>query len=320
MAIPLVSIVIPTFNMGSLVADSIRSALNQTYQNIEVILIDDGSSDDTRSILTPHIEKGAIRYHYQELRSFSGAKCRIALSKGDFIALLDADDLWETSKISSQVAMISEDPVAGMVFTDFDTFDESGTIAARKNSVVIDEIPEPDLVTMLKRSNFIYPSTVLLRRSVFDLCGFFDVSLRSVEDYDMWLRIAEKYRLISINNPLVKIRQHSANMSKNIPRMLENEIEVINKFRTRLTSTAYRKRIAKCYLLSADRSLHNGDRLRTIRYLIKGILNSPAVPVDVLVVLIKLILGGKKVEELRRSFNNQDSVLAEFYKWIYRRY
>lgn len=316
---PAVSVVIPCYNTAHYLGEAMASVLAQSWSDLELLVIDDGSVDATGEVAAAFALDPRVRYHRQENRGLSDARNRgIELSRGQLIAFLDADDVWESEKLASQLALLRSFPECGLVFSDYSTFDAQGVLAAGKNSRLY-ELHRPDFETLFSRSNFIYPSTVVVRKKVLDQTGGFDTSLRSAEDYDMWLRIAKVAQLAGVPDSLVRIRQHGDNMSLNVRRMLENELAVVRKNATGSRSQL-RRRSAKIYYLNADRSLHAGKRLASLKLLLAGLALCPWLYIDVCVVLIKLVLGGERAQRLRRQLNHRDSPLARLYWSIYSRY
>jgi len=315
---PTVSVIIPCYNNAEYLSEAVDSVLRQAYVDFEIIVIDDGSVDNTSEVSACFSDDKRFRYHYQPNQGLSAARNKgIELAKGRFIALLDADDIWLPEKLDRQMKLLSSDPDIGMVFTDFSTFDSSGVIASRK-------LPGQDvnLITytrMFERNNFIYPSTVMVRKDVFDECGGFDTTLRSIEDYDMWLRIARSHKVAGIPEPLTRIRQHDSNMSMNIPVMLENELAVLEKNRPNFAADQFRRRQSKTYYLAADRLSCQFRRLDSLMMLFKAVACQPS-GVGILVVIIKILLGGRRVMKIRRILNGSDSFAGKLYWQIYRRY
>lgn len=209
---PKVSVIIPCYNSEKFLAAALESALAQTFTDLEVIVVDDGSTDGTASIVMAYGDDRRVRYLYQKNQGLSVARnVGIEAAGGEFIAFLDSDDLWVASKIARQVELLARDQDTILVFTDYSTFDSSGMIASRK----LPKLPDGPLLFsfLFSRNNFIYPSTVVLRRNIFHDVGYFDVSLNSIEDYDLWLRIVYKFKMVSIPEPMVKIRQHDSRVS-----------------------------------------------------------------------------------------------------------
>jgi glycosyltransferase involved in cell wall biosynthesis len=314
----LVSVVIPAYNMGRFLSEAVASALFQSYPNREVIVVDDGSTDDTPQRLADFVTSGSIRYHYQDNAGLSAARnAGIALAKGEFIALLDADDVWEPQRLALQLQVFACEQV-GLVYSDYATFDSDGVIAVSKNRGL--DRREVTFLDLYSHNNFIYPSTVLVRAAVFQECGGFDNGLRSVEDYEMWLRIARRYRIVGVHQPLVLIRHHGANMSSNVPRMTESELTVITRHGAGLPPYVVRRRRAKVYFLNADRLVHAGCRWRAFLVMMRAFITCPVLPVDLLVVLMKIVLGAGAIARLRRNVDDSGSLVSRIYWALYSKY
>ncbi|GFO66732.1 glycosyl transferase [Geomonas limicola] len=318
---PAVSVIVPCYNTAQFLGDAIASALGQTCEDLEVLVIDDGSTDSTPEVTASFLKDPRVRYVRQDNQGLSAARNKgIELSRGEFVALLDADDIWEPEKLERQLTVFGNLPECGLVFSDFATFDDRGTIAAQKNQAILERLSLPEFSQLFSRNNFMYPSTVIVRRTVLEQVGGFDTSLKSAEDYDMWLRVARVSQVAGVTAHLVWIRQHGSNMSLNIPRMLNNEIAAVQKNAAGVSAWALRKRLAKIYCLNADRSVHAGKSGQALKLLVQGLVRYPFLYIDVLVVGIKLLLGGHRVESLRRWLNDNDSLVAKLYWSIYSRY
>jgi glycosyltransferase involved in cell wall biosynthesis len=315
----LVSIIIPCYNSRLYLARAIESALSQIYSDFEVIIIDDGSTDETRDIAFRFRREEQVRYFHQDNRGLSSARnFGLRVSRGKYVALLDADDIWLPNKLNKQIDYFNRFAHCGMVFTDYSTFNVEGVIANTRNDDR--HTGTVSYEQLLLRSNFIYPSTVLIRRDVFDRCGYFDESLKSIEDYDMWLRIAQQFEIRGVRESLTKIRIHESNMSGNVPRMLAYECKVVSKHRNNLSWFAFRRRLAKIYFLNADRYVHQRRRGNAIGLFFKGILLYPFLFVDMTVFFIKMALGGVLTERVRKHVAAGDSFFLQLYQWLYKRY
>ena len=204
-----VSVIIPAYNAEAFICESVNSALAQTYRAVEVIVVNDGSTDRTMDRLR---EFGArIRVHQQPNMGLPSARnAGVNLATGSWVAFLDADDLWMPEKIERQLAC-SNSP---MRYTDRLNFGARGDLPELQSLVT--PMYEGDLfLLLLLRGNFITVSSVLLRRDVFHEMGGFSTDLRSVEDMDLWLRIAERYPISLCPEPLVSYRFHPGGMSRN---------------------------------------------------------------------------------------------------------
>lgn len=186
----IVSVIIPTFNSAKYLVSAINSVLAQTYSNFEILIIDDGSTDDTREILKTYTDS-RIQYFYQQNAGPAAARNKgINLAKGDLIAFLDADDVWEKDKLSTQIKIFSQNNDICMVYNSF-VFkpgeNKKEKLVRFKNLTRLDFIK----YLLIDPFNTIpYPSTVMVKKSYFDKAGLFDSELRSGEDWDLWLRLA----------------------------------------------------------------------------------------------------------------------------------
>jgi len=211
----LVSAIIPTYNSAKYIKEAVDSALSQTYKDIEITVVDDGSTDNTKNVLKKYIDNREIKYIYQENNGPASARNNgIRNSSGEFIAFLDADDTWKRGKLEKQMKLFDNKNVA-LVYSDMEFFGEKIKFKCysemfkrgmKRGRAYLDLILE----------NFISTSTVVVRKDIFNNMGYFceDVSLFSVEDYDMWLRIIKKYNVDFIDEPLVKYRIHNNQISR----------------------------------------------------------------------------------------------------------
>ncbi len=182
---PLVSAIIPTFNRGWILSEAIQSVIDQTYRPMEIIVVDDGSTDNTPSLLNTFGRK--IRVITQANRGVSAARNRgIREGRGELIALLDSDDLWTPDKTLRQVAFFNDHPDA-MICQTQEIWIRNGKRVnpKKKHRKQGGMIFEPSLELCL-----VSPSAVMMRRSLFDLKGLFDEDLPACEDYDFWLRVS----------------------------------------------------------------------------------------------------------------------------------
>ncbi len=226
----LISVVIPTYNYGHFVTGAVESALAQTYPDREILVVDDGSTDDTRDRLSPF--EGRIRYIHQENRGLSAARnTGIRAAQGALIAFLDSDDLWHPEKLAVQARYLADHPEVTLLASDhrdmhtsevgevdWPCVDESRAIEAHA-------VPFEELVIGSRFG----PCGVVARKWCFDEVGLFDETLRSAEDLDMWIRIASRFPVVKLDFPLWVYRQHGANMHKVTERMELNTLRMLDK-------------------------------------------------------------------------------------------
>lgn len=225
---PKVSVVIPTYNHAHFLGDAINSVLNQTHTRCEAIIIDDGSTDDPRSVVLRY-QDPRIHFIAQENRGLAGARNKgIDCAKGEFLAFLDADDQWEPEFVEQCLRVLAADPTLVGVYTGHHFVDEDGNLISTEPGRNI--APE-QLYQKLLEGGFFPPCTMLIRSDIVREVGKFDTRLRGMgaEDWDLWLRIAEHYRIQSLSLPLARYRVSRGSMSSNAERMHENRLAVLKK-------------------------------------------------------------------------------------------
>ena len=228
---PRVSVVIPTYNYGKYISEAVESVLAQTYTDIEIIVVDDGSTDQTPQILDKYT--GAIRCIRQQNLGASEARNRgIRESTGDVIAFLDADDKWISNKLALQIAAMDENPQVGLVYTNSFVLDERGDLKERIRRYP--RIARSGYVfPYLLCGNFISTPCVMVRRICFEHLGLFQDRWRhNCQDYDMWLRIATVYPFLYLAYPLVVIRTHGEGLTSN-EIIWRNRRKIVSEFMVR---------------------------------------------------------------------------------------
>ena len=193
---PLVSVILPTFNRAWTLKDTIDSVLFQDYPNIELIIIDDGSEDNTRELLCTY--KNKIMVLTQANSGVSASRnAGIKKSKGEFIALLDSDDAWDKRKISCQVAFFQRNPNALICQTEEIWIRNGKRVNPKaKHKKPSGMIFEPSLNLCL-----VSPSAVMMRKQLFEIKGYFNEDFTVCEDYDLWLRISSTLPIFLIDKP-----------------------------------------------------------------------------------------------------------------------
>jgi glycosyltransferase involved in cell wall biosynthesis len=233
---PLVSVVCPAYNCERFINAALDSVFAQSYRPIEVIVVDDGSTDSTAELVKGYRE---VRYLSQTNRGPSAARNRgIRAARGEFVAFLDLDDLWIPEKLAKQVAALESCPESGLSFSDMRLFDSAGqdrlTMFQKyrltgeyfgHDSVV--ERAVAKLVTV----NFIPTSSVLARKAAMTQVGGFDEQFRKSEDWDLWLRMAMLRPITYVSEPLILKRVHEVNISRDSEGMNVAAVQVLEKFR-----------------------------------------------------------------------------------------
>jgi glycosyltransferase involved in cell wall biosynthesis len=204
-----VSIIIPTYNRGWIIKEAIESVLAQDFIDFELIVVDDGSTDNTSEIL--HSYREDITVFQQNNKGVSAARNRgLSEASGRFIAFLDSDDLWLPKKLSRQVDYFNLNPDAMICQTEEIWIRNNMRVNPKKRHKKLSGmIFEPSLDLCL-----VSPSAVMIRRSLFEEVGGFDETLPACEDYDLWLRISCRYPVFLIDTPLIiKRGGHSDQLS-----------------------------------------------------------------------------------------------------------
>lgn len=205
----MVSVIIPTFNRAWTLKRAVESALAQDYPHREIIVVDDGSTDETGEVLAGY--KDTIRVLVQENKGVSAARnFGIKESRGGFIALLDSDDAWEPNKLSCQISFFQADPGAMICQTEEIWIRKGKRVnPKKKHKKPSGMIFEPSLKLCL-----VSPSAVMIRKRLFDQKGLFDEAFPVCEDYDLWLRIAHDTPVYLIDTPLtIKTGGHGDQLS-----------------------------------------------------------------------------------------------------------
>ncbi len=223
---PKVSVIIPAYNAMTYLPETLESVLQQTFTDLEVLIVDDGSSDNIVQWANG-LTDDRVKFISQSNQGVSTAR-NLAISKasGDYIAFLDADDLWERTKIEKQVQFLDDNHPVGLVTTWMTLTDEQGNPGSEvkidfKQGNIRKELIEISLIPC--------GSIPMVRRVCFDKVGLFDPTLRFGEDWEMWTRIAAEYDFGLIKETLVYYRQHSKNSSKNSQQILPDFDRLIEK-------------------------------------------------------------------------------------------
>ncbi|WP_165066852.1 glycosyltransferase family 2 protein [Paludisphaera rhizosphaerae] len=265
MSSQLVSCVIPAYNYGHLVSRAVESALAQTYREIEVIVVDDGSTDGTAERLAPYRDR--IRYFYQENRGLSAARnAGIRLARGEWVAFLDADDVWHPRKTEVQLNVAAGRSDVALIGS------------PKYYSTMPEHLPPNPVVRQLGVREFLLsapigPSSALVRRTCFDEVGYFDEALSSIEDRDMWLRVASRHAAIQVDCPCWYYERHPDQMSRHSARMYLNYERVLRKFFAEHPEANRQRGLAYSYLYydTAHSYRLEGNSWAALRFMCRSI-------------------------------------------------
>ena len=269
---PKVSVIIPTYNRVEHLRAAIASVLEQTFQDFEVIVVDDASTDDTLDVVRK-IRDPRIRYlrHETNKKEAMSRNTGLRAATGDYIAFLDDDDEWVADKLKLQVELLENSPPEfGGVYTGCVTVDRKsgsvvGGVRPEKRGNIFDDMMVKNWVGT--------PSTVLFKKQCFTQVGLFDETIAFGVDYDMWIRIASKYQLDYIAEPLVKYYIQSDRLSTNhelVIRGLENQI---TKYGSLFRKSS--KGLSRRYRIIGTLYCYTGDLKKGRKALLRAIRTNP---------------------------------------------
>lgn len=215
---PLVTVIIPAFNAQRFLAETLNSLLAQTYQQWEAIIIDDGSNDQTLAIAQEFAHnEPRLRVLTQANAGVSASRnAGMGIAEGEFIAFLDADDVWHPQKLERQVQAACTQSV-DFIYCCVSYHDVNGTLYYEPDwSPYLGALNGEEFFVRQYTSLFLLPSCVMVRKSLIEQCGGFDISLRSAEDGELWLRLAQSgARFLGLSERLCQYRSHSAGLTHN---------------------------------------------------------------------------------------------------------
>ncbi len=297
-SVPLVSVVVITFNRASLLKRALNSVFKQTFQNFEVVLVDDASNDNTLEVISDFSDERIIYIRHDENKGEAISRnTGVRNVKGKYIAFLDDDDVWLPEKLQLQVGLLnnsSED--TGAVYSGFRELDIAtsqviSTFTPQKSGLIFQH---------LLKGNFITISSILLKKTCFDNAGFFDETIAYGLDYDMWLRISEKYKFIYIGEPLVNYSIHKNRLSFNWDIQIRGSEKILNKYSKSfavnpesLCSQYYK--LGKLYFL-------NRNSLMGRRFFLKALKLNPAQIRIYLIIFLSYVAGGYLHKKLEKQF------------------
>ena len=256
---PQVSVVIPAYNAMRFLPQTVASVLQQTFTDFEVLIIDDGSKDGTAQWAAAQTDPRVKLVSRANGGAAATRNTGVAAARGEYVAFLDADDVWQPTKLAKQVARAEADPSVGLVDTWISYIDSAGEPIGE----VMTQHVEGDVWAEMLEYNLVRcGSTPLVRRRLFDEVGSFDEGFRYAEDWEMWIRITARARFAVVKEPLVAYRQHANNKHKNHQAMLPTLRRIIEKsFQDVPAAQQHLKgrALGRAHLHAAWRALYAGD-------------------------------------------------------------
>ncbi len=272
-----VSVIIPTYNRAQYIAQAVDSVLAQSYKDYEIVIVDDGSTDNTREVIEGY---STVRYIAQSNRGEAGARnTGIRNTTGEYLAFLDADDTFLPAMLETQVALLESDPDVAVAYSDVNLSDERGQVRGRLSSVIPGGKVSGHVFEALVRGNFLTVNSVLVRRAVLKRVGLFEETIRTFPDWDLWLRIAAEYPFLYQDVPLANYRMHSQMVSQDRVRMWQGALAV----RTRIITWPAFQACSPpsrqyCYYQLGLLNCLVGDMRKGRSYLWRAMRSTPVIP------------------------------------------
>lgn len=209
--VPKVTVIIPTYNRARYLGEAIRSVLDQTFRDFELIVVDDGSIDGTATLVA-EFDDQRVRYHHQPHRGISAAlNAGIRAARGQYVARLDSDDRWLPEMLATLVPVLDGDSEVGVAYAKGQAMDSSGRLLAHTQGLP-QRFPGESLRTEVY-DDCTCNVALVARSACFDRVGFYDEALIANEDWDMWLRVARHYRFVFVDKVVALVRWHEDNLT-----------------------------------------------------------------------------------------------------------
>ncbi|MEZ5361550.1 MAG: glycosyltransferase [Bryobacterales bacterium] len=266
---PRVSIIVPTYNRRAFLADALESIWAQTYQDFEVIVVDDGSTDDTREYLEGLREPRLRSLFRPHAGVCEAANAGLRAARGELVARLDSDDTWLPDMLEVEIAALDARPDAGLVYARAQFVDAKGNPKGRTTGMPL-RFPGDSLRSMLYE-DCTTQCTIVARRKALEVIGLYDSDLATSEDWDLWLRFARRHTFVFLDRVTAHYRMHEGNSTSNRNRlrfatMLETRRKVLDKFfsddNVPVAAQAMRPRAYGNYFIDCGVRLLAGDQPR----------------------------------------------------------
>lgn len=273
---PLVTIITPTFNRAKFILESVQSVIDQDYDNVQHIIVDDGSLDNTRGLLQRYIDEGIIEYYYQENQGQSTARNMALLkARGENICFLDSDNLWLRGKLRKQVEILEENADIDVVYGDKITIDENGEEIDRTNIARYSGYIAPQML----QDNFVSMNTAMVRKRCFDEMGGIRKTRRVADDYDLWLRFSARYKFLYTPEYFAKYRVMSDQISSDKRGRFEANEQIIHdflrEFPDAVTPRQARKGLSTFYARKARYYAASGDKNTALKSIARSLYYGP---------------------------------------------
>jgi len=260
-----VSVIIPTYNRAAMLREAIESVRQQTVKDVEVLVVDDGSTDETPRVVQEFGD--FVTYLRQDNGGVAAARNRgIQAAHGHYIAFLDSDDLWLPHKLERQIDYLRDHPEIGLLYARMWSYDVEKPSERRLDPYVV----ATNFTELLNGPNAVTTSTVVVRRECLETVGVFNPAIRAAEDHELWLRIARRFAIGFLDEPLAEYRRHSKSINNDLTSLYEGyrvlyEI-ILQRYRQELRNPrAAERQLAKFEYLCGTSALKRGEARRAAR-------------------------------------------------------
>jgi glycosyltransferase involved in cell wall biosynthesis len=282
---PRVTIVMPAYNAARYLPTAIDSVIHQSYSDWELIVIDDGSTDETKSVATSYVPRtsGRLRYLYQSNRGPAAARnAGLQATTGEFIATLDADDVWLPMRLERGISVMDRSPQVGLVHSLVARINVEGNVVGSFNFPSKHQAGKIALNIYTRRANILSP-TVLFRRQCIDTVGLFDEAFRGTEDRDLWFRIAERYEIAYIDEILALYRSSPGSVASDSGLAVQTKLSFARKHLERRACSRFSwlRALGQIYREQGDVCFSRGQLKQSLGYYTRSVCCNPFNPKNV---------------------------------------
>ncbi len=274
---PLVSVIMATYNREEFIEQAIDSVLTQSYEHLELIVIDDGSTDNTKALLESKYNDNRLIYHYQDNTGQSIARnVALGMAKGEYIAFIDSDNAWTDGKLKKQVEYFQAHDETDIIYGDIITIDEHNNEVTRDNMKRYSGY----IADILVKDNFVSNNTALAKKKCFDELGGMSGKVKVADDYELWLRFSSKYHFTYLPEFFALYRVMANQISSDKTRRFDCTEVILtnffNEFPNAVNHATKNRGWAHFYLRKFRYLLSVNNKKDSLNCLIKAFKNSPS--------------------------------------------